>query len=256
MQIVIIGSGNTATVLGKKFVASGHRVVQIAGRNRTAAKTLARELNAEAIFNMNRLNDDADVYLIAVSDDAVSVIASHLMLPGKVVAHTAASVSKDVLKKVTNHYAVFYPLQSLRKEIKTLPVVPVFIEAATAEANAVLTKLGESISPGKVLPITAPERMKLHLAAVIVNNFTNHLYQLAEAYCNKEHIAFKNLQPLIEETALRLNFISPSDAQTGPAFRNDADTIRKHIALLKSHPELRRVYSFLSESIRKQCLNT
>ena len=92
--------------------------------------------------------------------------------------------------------------------------------------------------------------MKLHVAAVFVNNFTNHLFALAENYCKKEGIHFKELLPLIEETISRLENISPSTSQTGPAARNDEETIQKHLALLESHPQMKKVYEFLSASIK------
>ena len=93
--------------------------------------------------------------------------------------------------------------------------------------------------------------MKLHVAAVVVSNFTNHLYTLAEDYCLKEGLDFKQLLPLIEETALRIKNTSPKLAQTGPAIRHDKETIQKHIELLKNHPQLKNLYVLLTESIQQ-----
>jgi hypothetical protein len=91
--------------------------------------------------------------------------------------------------------------------------------------------------------------LKLHLAAVFCNNFVNHIYVLTEDYCKKETIDFKLLLPLIKETAERLEDISPSQSQTGPAIRNDRPTIEKHLALLQNHPQLQKIYSIFTESI-------
>ncbi len=250
MDIVIIGSGNVATVLGRKFKAAGHTIVQVISRNAKRATELAYEWDTESSNYFSVANKNADVYIIAVSDDAIENVIGDLKLPGKVVAHTAASVSKDILKNVSEHYGVFYPLQSLRKEMNHLPDVPLFVEGNDEKANTLLTKLAESISPEHVVKATGGEREKIHVAAVVVNNFTNHLYALAEDYCKKEGLNFKELIPLIEETVNRLKINSPSETQTGPALRNDTETINKHLVLLEKYPRLKKVYEALTESIR------
>jgi predicted short-subunit dehydrogenase-like oxidoreductase (DUF2520 family) len=176
-------------------------------------------------------------------------VIADLKLPGKVVAHTAASVSKHVLKDVSNHYGVFYPLQSLRKEMPGLPDVPIFFDGSDEITNNTLNSLARSISPDQVKKSDDDDRSKLHVAAVVVSNFPNYLYVLAEEYCKKEKIDFRLLQPLIVETAQRIQAVSPSEVQTGPAIRHDEATINKHLQLLKSHPELKEVYTFLSKAI-------
>ena len=124
MEIVIIGSGNVAAVLGRKFKAAGHNILQVISRNASAASALAYEWDTESANYISLINKMADVYIIAVSDDAIDNVVTDLRLPGKVVAHTAASVSKEILKNVTAHYGVFYPLQSLRKDMTILPEIP------------------------------------------------------------------------------------------------------------------------------------
>jgi predicted short-subunit dehydrogenase-like oxidoreductase (DUF2520 family) len=251
MDIVIIGTGNAATVLGRRFKAAGHTILQVAGRNSAAASALAYELDTVSTNYWTSVNKNADVYIIAVSDNAIDDIIAELKLPGKVIAHTAAAVPKEILKPVSNHYGVFYPLQSLRKETESLPDIPLFVDGSDEKTISLLEKLAHSVSAEKVVYAGNDERVKLHVAAVFVNNFTNYLYVLAEEYCKKEGIDFKLLLPLIEETALRVKNISPRSVQTGPAMRHDDETIQKHLELLKAYPELKKVYAFLSENIEK-----
>jgi len=251
MDIVIIGSGNVAAVLGRKFKAAGHHILQIYSRNASAASQLAYEWDTESTNYKSLINPYADIYIVAVTDDAIDDISKDLLLPGKVVAHTAASVPKEVLKNVTSHYGVFYPLQSLRKEMTIVPDVPVFFDGSDETSRKKLEALARSISSENVTEAGDDARLKLHAAAVVVSNFTNHLYQLAEDYCNKEGLDFKQLLPLIEETALRLKTISPAAVQTGPAIRHDKETIQKHLGLLKDHPQLKNIYLLLTESIQQ-----
>lgn len=251
MDIVIIGSGNVAAVLGRKFKAAGHQILQIFSRNASAASALAYEWDTESTNYISLINKHADVYIVAVNDDSITAVAKELLLPGKVVAHTAASVSMEVLSGVTEHIGVFYPLQSLRKEMNSLPDVPVYFDGSDEKAKRTLELLARSIAAEKVGNAGDQDRLKLHVAAVFVSNFTNHLYTLAEAYCKKEGLDFRQLLPLIEETALRIREISPKDVQTGPAFRHDAQTIQKHLELLKGHPQLQQLYQQFTDSIQQ-----
>ncbi|NOT52336.1 MAG: DUF2520 domain-containing protein [Chitinophagaceae bacterium] len=250
MDIVIIGSGNVAAVLGRKFKAAGHTILQVYSRNASAASELAYELDSESTNYKSLLNKNADVYIVAVSDNAIQDVVDDFKLHGKVVAHTAASVPKEVLKDVTDHYGVFYPLQSLRKDMSSLPDVPVFFEGSDAVSKKKLEQLAHSIAKENVVEAGANERLKLHVAAVFVSNFVNHLYALTEDYCRKGGLDFKQLWPLIEETALRIKDISPKQSQTGPALRHDSDTIHKHLELLKDHPQLKNIYVLMTESIQ------
>lgn len=251
MDIVLIGSGNVAAVLGRKFKAAGHTILQIYSRNASAASSLAYEFDSESTNYKSMIHKTADVYLIAVADDAIDDVIAELRLPGKVVAHTAASVPKEILKTVTEHYGVFYPLQSLRKEMTELPDIPVFYDGSDDIVKMKLEQLAHSIAKVKVVLANDADRMKLHVAAVVVSNFTNHLYVLAEKYCQQEGLDFKQLLPLIEETALRIKNTSPKLAQTGPAIRHDKETIQKHIEILKNHPRLKNLYVLLTESIQQ-----
>ena len=248
MKIVIIGTGNTATVLGRKLKAAGHEIVQVYGRDTKAASDLAYELDTESTNYWNIVNRGADIYILAVSDIAIEEVLQELQLQGKTIVHTAASVSKNVLQPATRHFGVFYPLQSLKKDIGYIPDIPIVIDASDEPTLKELDILAHSISD-KVIEANDEQRLKLHLAAVFCNNFVNHLYVLTEQFCKKEGIDFFMLIPLIKETAARLESISPALSQTGPAIRNDLNTIEKHREVLKQYPQLKKIYDQFTESI-------
>jgi predicted short-subunit dehydrogenase-like oxidoreductase (DUF2520 family) len=249
MEIIIIGTGNTATVLGRKLKAAGHSILQVYGRNAAAASELAYELESESTNYWSVVNRDADIYILAVSDIAIEEMVKELRLPEKTIVHTAASVSKNILKGSTSHFGVFYPLQSLKKENRHSPEIPIIIDASDETTLHLLENLASTIST-TVAEANDAQRLKLHLAAVFCNNFVNHLYALMEDYCHKENLDFNLLIPLIQETALRLATISPSSSQTGPATRADQTTIDKHLALLASHQHLKELYEMMTKSIQ------
>lgn len=248
MEIVIIGTGNTASILGHKLKQAGHTIAQIYGRNAQAASDLAYELDTESTNYWSVVNRNADLYIIAVSDIAIQDIIRELNFGDKTIVHTAASVSKQVLSGATSHYGVLYPLQSLVKGTDHLPEVPIIIDASDEATLQELENLAHTISE-HVTTGTDEERLKLHLAAVFCNNFVNHLYALMEEYCRKEGISFNMLKPLIKETAYRIDAVSPSEAQTGPAVRQDSNTLQKHLQLLDAHPQLKTFYQLFTDSI-------
>ncbi|MDQ6610747.1 MAG: DUF2520 domain-containing protein [Bacteroidota bacterium] len=248
MDIVIIGTGNTATVLGRKLKIAGHRIVQVFGRDTKEASALAYELNTESTNYWNVVYRNADLYILAVSDIAIEEVFRELHLSKETVVHTAASVSMNILKEKAEHFGVFYPLQSLKKEIRHLPDIPIIIDASDNETLKMLELLAHTISD-KVVEASDETRVKLHLAAVLVNNFTNHLFALVEKYCKEEGLDFNLLLPLIKETSARLDEISPSKTQTGPATRADKKTIEKHLQLLQNYPQLFKIYGLFTESI-------
>jgi predicted short-subunit dehydrogenase-like oxidoreductase (DUF2520 family) len=250
MRIVIIGSGNVASVLGRLCKLKGHEIVQVVSRKAAHAKLLGDELDcAHGDYN-EKLDDTAGVYIIAVADSALQELNSRIHLGNKLVMHTAGSVSKDVLKDISNNYGVLYPLQSLRKEMYYQTDIPFLIDGNTPDAITLIEDLAGTLS-SNITKATDDERLKLHVAAVIVSNFTNHLYALAESFCKKEHVDFKLLTPLIKETAERVQNFSPAEVQTGPAVRNDIFTIEKHLRILTDHPQLKYMYIKLTDSIMK-----
>ncbi|MEI9934279.1 MAG: DUF2520 domain-containing protein [Ferruginibacter sp.] len=187
--------------------------------------------------------------MFAISDNALYEL-DEFNFGNKIALHTAGSVSIDVLKNISANYGVLYPLQSLRKERVTIPEIPLLINGNTEDTISEIENFAKTISP-LVSITTDKQREKLHLAAVIVNNFANHLFTMTEDYCIKEKLDFNMLFPLINETAQRLHYYSPAEMQTGPAIRKDTITIDKHLKLLSDFPELKYIYTKLSESINR-----
>jgi predicted short-subunit dehydrogenase-like oxidoreductase (DUF2520 family) len=249
MKIVMIGSGNVATVLGKKFSEAGHNILQVYNRSLAGAEVLGNKLSAAFTTDWNKISADADLYIVALSDQAISALQPLPALHNKLVVHTAGSVATDVLGHLSNRYGVLYPLQTLRKEMNVEAGMPIIVNGSDASQTAVLIETGKSISD-TVLQASDEHRFNLHIAAVFLNNFTNHLYALAETYCNKEGLSFDLLKPLILETAYRVMNHSPALLRTGPAVRGDGETIKKHLQKLETQPALHAVYLHLTESIQ------
>lgn len=248
MNVIFFGSGNTATVLAKLMLAKQHSIVQVWSRTFANAQELTSKVGGKAVELLTDVSKEADLYIIAVADEAVPTLASHIQIKNKIIVHTAGSVGKEVLQNTSANYGVLYPLQSLRKEMEEIPEIPFLIDANSNEVNVLLYDFAKELS-GSVAFANDTERLHMHLAAVIVNNFTNHLHAVAENFCTEKQLHFQMLLPLIQETAKRLTQVSAKDAQTGPARRDDKATIDKHLQLLKEDEKLQVIYQTLSNSI-------
>ena len=193
---------------------------------------------------------DADVYIIGIPDDAIAAFSESLPFQNKLIVHTSGGVSMDKLSS-KNRRGVFYPLQTFSKTRNVdFAKIPICIEAENNNDFELLRKIGEIISEN-VIEISSEKRAKLHLAAVFVNNFTNHLYQIGNEILKEEDLSFDLLKPLILETASKLENLSPAEAQTGPAKRNDKKTIEKHLHLL-GDSGYRKFYELFTEALKQQ----
>ncbi len=250
MKVVIVGSGNVAHVLCALIQKAGHQITQVISRNIDHAKELAAKYDAQSGTLLDEKFADADIYIIAVTDAALESSEKLKGLKNKFNVHTAGSVSINVLKNCSPTYGVLYPLQTLSKETEHIPDIPFLIEGNNKETLEKIREFANSLS-NNVIDSTDEERLRYHVAAVFAGNFTNHLYAIAEAFCKKEKISFKNLFPLMNEVTNKANNFSPREVQTGPAIREDIVTLNRHLQTLGPHPDLKYIYLKLSESILK-----
>ena len=249
IKVSIIGSGNVAQHLIMAILCAEKsegkiELVQAYARNTSA---LADLLEFEKITSeLNQLKP-ADLYIIAVTDNAIQLISDELPFKNKLVAHTSGTTEIDILND-NNRKGVFYPLQTFSKTKSVdFSTIPICLESQNASDLQTLETVAKAISNATYI-LNSEQRKALHVAAVFVNNFTNHLYQLGSEICTENQVPFKILKPLIEETAHKIMSLSPEEAQTGPAKREDNETINAHLAFLKDHNK-KNIYELLTQSI-------
>lgn len=245
-HIGIIGSGNVAWHLTHHLKSEGLTIDWIHSRNEETGKELANSVGSPFISTLG--NQNCDLALICVNDDSIQSILTKL--PDNIqLAYTSGTKPLSELSIENKKIGVFYPLQTFSKEKSiNLFEVPFFIEAADSTFAQQLFDLAWKLSR-TVQFASSEERKHLHLAAVLVNNFSNHLFYLAQEYLNHHNLDWNNLRPLINETVSKLDSLSPFDAQTGPARRNDQATIDTQLNLLTG--EQKELYRLFTESILK-----
>ena len=247
ITVILLGAGNVATHLFKAFNASEKvSVTQWYNRNLKTIDSYKNEV--EVTDDLSKLKE-ADVYILAVSDDAIETLSEQLPFENRLVVHTSGSTSLYAIDK-KHKRGVFYPLQTFSKEAEVdFKNVPLCIEALKKEDLKVLKELAEAIG-SKAHKVNTDQRQALHLAAVFVNNFTNQLYRIAHEITESQGAEFDILKPLIKETAHKIESLSPYLAQTGPAKRNDKKTIKRHLKSLESEHH-KAIYNLLTQSIKK-----
>ena len=245
-RVLVVGSGNVAAFFLSVFKQLG---IKTATSSRKNTPELSNQFQAVLVDWSEKRNYPSDLVLLAIADDSIEEVAKEFSEIQAIVAHTSGATSLTfLLESGIKNPAVIYPLQSISaKSLPSVDQVPLMIESAYYDLILFFQKLGF-----KVQTVNSEERLKYHLAAVLVNNFTNHLFDLADGFLNHNHLSFNHLKPLIQQTVSKLNDLSPFEAQTGPAWRNDSKTIQKHIQLLEDNAGLKSLYEQFTREIRKK----
>ena len=245
ISMIVLGSGNVAQHLITAFLKSEMvTLVQVFARD---ASKINHLIDIEKITTDYLTIKKADIYVIAVSDNAIAEVSNQLPFKSRFVVHTSGSMPMTVLNEKNNR-GVFYPLQTFTKN-KALHFkeIPICLESEEASDYQMLEQVAKSISDFPY-SISSDQRKALHVAAVFVCNFVNHLYAQGQAICDANDVPFSILQPLLIETASKIQTLTPEEAQTGPAKRNDTETINAHLLFLKDKNQ-QEIYKLLTKSI-------
>jgi len=242
-SVAFVGSGKVATGFADLFHQSGFTITGISSRNKETGKALA--VKVEAPFFDSTKDLIADLILVAVADQHVIEVVNSFSAK-QLVVYSAGSIALEAIENKKTR-AVFYPLQSFT-EGRNLKAeeIPILLEANTKSLQKKLEAICKEIG-FEFQYCDSENRKKIHLSAVFVNNFVNHLVYIAEEEAIKNKINWSLFQPLLNETFEKLKIISPFEAQTGPAKRNDRLIIEHQLSLLEGRNK--EIYKLISQSI-------
>ncbi|MBS0000794.1 MAG: DUF2520 domain-containing protein [Cyclobacteriaceae bacterium] len=253
-KIGLIGAGNLAWHLAPALENIGHRISLVYNRSRkNAYEIIERLYHAEYKKNLDFSEDQVDLVIIAVSDQIISRIAAEIVLPDNCqLIHTSGCQPLHILEpSAASHAGILYPLQTFTKGVKIdFRDIPVFLESSSQEGLKQLIQLTHGLSKN-ILETNSQHRSVLHLSAVISTNFSNHLFTLAKRLLDQQDIDFNLLQPIAQTMIMKIFTIGPESGQTGPAIRNDFDTMDHHMELLDHEEDLMELYALMSKQIIK-----
>jgi predicted short-subunit dehydrogenase-like oxidoreductase (DUF2520 family) len=248
MNISILGSGNVATYLGLALHKVGRNIQQVYSPQLVNAAILARKIASKPVDSLAKI-EPVDVFIIAVKDNAFQFFQDLDILRGKTLIHCSGSNRLEIFENLSDKLGVIWPLYSIQKD--NLPItrdIPLVLDATTPILLNVVERIALSASDN-IHHLSNDARSYLHLNAVLVNNFSNHLFALAEQICIQQHIDFQILKPIIAQGVANVAQGNLLAKQTGPAIRNDFSTISKHLEMLQSMGLSSEVYQSLTQSI-------
>jgi predicted short-subunit dehydrogenase-like oxidoreductase (DUF2520 family) len=250
-NISFAGAGRVASSLCMEMYRAGHKIELIVSESEKHGGPLAGSCKAQWSNDL-KYSDSTDIIIVAVPDHRLAeVLHTISSVDETLIVHTAGSFGLEVFPEKIKRKAVFYPLQTFSRERRVVfKDLPVMIESPDKYSSEILENLSQSIGT-KVHFTNTEQRRMLHLAAIFVCNFTNHLLRAGKEVALRAGFPFEVLRPLIEETYSKAMAVGPEKGQTGPAVRNDLNTIEKHLELLSFSPELQMIYNEMTQSIIK-----
>ncbi|HTO15137.1 MAG TPA: Rossmann-like and DUF2520 domain-containing protein [Edaphocola sp.] len=250
MKIVILGLGNIAHYFCTQLSDNKEfKIIQAYGRDSQKGIVFQNKFNIPVVHNINDLSLDADIYIFAIKDNAISSLSSQINRENAIAIHCAGSQSLNLLEQTSKRNAIIWPIYSINKQSQYSSKIPLIIDASAPEVEKDVMSLAKAVSENTQI-VGFDQRQYLHLNAVLVNNFSNHLFSIAERLSEEHHLDFEILKPIIQQTIQNLNIAKPYEMQTGPAKRHDEITMEKHLELIDNHPEWQNLYKTLSTSIQ------
>jgi predicted short-subunit dehydrogenase-like oxidoreductase (DUF2520 family) len=248
-KISFAGAGKVASALCRELFNNGYLIQNITSRNPKNGREIA-DLYKAVWSSKLVFPDSADIIIVAVPDHILKDIIHKIKCrKDTIIVHTAGSLGLEVFPSYFENAGILYPLQTFSiNRIVDFKKIPFFIEASNDTAGITLKSLAETISDSVHFTDSETRRM-LHLAAVFVSNFSNHMFTAGKEISEKAGFNFEALKPLIKETVFKALELGPENSQTGPALRNDLNTMEKHMELLSFSPELTDIYRTISKSI-------
>lgn len=251
MRIVMIGAGNVATHICKTLASKDCTLVQVWSRSLKSASELATLTGCEPVTSFAEIVRDADIYIISVVDSALDGVVAQLCAECRngVFVHTAGSMPMQIFEGRAEHYGVMYPMQTFTKRKQLdFKVIPCFVEASDNETLKVVKEFAALLSDN-VYELSGDDRRWLHVAAVFACNFSNACCSMASRILKEHGLDFSVMLPLVDETMRKLHSLSPEEAQTGPAVREDYNVMGRHLDMLDNELELKNVYNIMSNII-------
>lgn len=251
-KITIVGAGNVGHNFGKGFKNAGYIIHEVFSKTQKSASLLGHSLSCDYTTDLSALKKDTDLILLAVNDDVLESVISQIKIKDKLIIHTSGSTPISVFEahKFSN-YGILYPVQSFSKnETESLEPIPFCVEGNNDKTSEMLYSLARSVSR-KVYAMDSEKRKSLHVAAVFANNFSNHMFHIADDLLRSHDISFEVIRPLLEKTASKIHSERPKDVQTGPAARNDRKVIEEHLKYLEHNKDYQELYRKITDSIYK-----
>jgi len=269
-SVVVIGTGNVAKAICPALLQNGIKISQVLSRDQGRTDEFCRQLNdligespsphdknrhkVRAISSFEHLDTQADLYLLAVRDDAIRSASDQIakfLAPDRLIAHLSGAMSPAILNQHFTKRVCIWPLYSFSGQIVQWKTIPVFLTAGP-ETIVDVKELAGRISD-RVHIIEDSDKEKVHVAAVFANNFSNYNLRIAEKILDEAKVPLSVMESITYGMFEKAFNTGPLASQSGPAHRGDSATIEKHLSIInKLYPQYVDLYRIYSEIIRQK----
>lgn len=238
--------------MARRMSELGHPPVSVANRTDAVAAALAAELGCEqrAWASWAAALVATDVVWLCVADDALA--EGHRALAavgfaGAVVQASGSAPHPDSGAYLTH---TVWPVQSITQEREPAweRLVCIMHPDPNADVDHWRQLVETYIRPVQIVLADRERRARLHLGAVVTQNFANVLWRLAF-----EQLGAEDARLLLQLSEAYLERLreggNPDELQTGPAVRGDDATVAAHRKLLDGSSWGLKVYTLLSSII-------
>jgi predicted short-subunit dehydrogenase-like oxidoreductase (DUF2520 family) len=264
-SIAIVGAGSLANSLTVALYKAGFQITEIITRNlpgsRRRARTLAAKVGAK-VATANSAALSATLLWLCVPDREIRSVASALALRAftqknrrlRVAFHSSgALLSRELssLRPIGVAVASVHPLMTFvagaGTSLKGVPFALEGEERAKRVARGIVRQLG-----GQSFSLASARKVAYHawatLSSPLLLAFLVTLEEVARAAGLTRHDARRKSLPIITQTLANYSRLGPARSFSGPLIRGDAETVAKHLALLKKHSAARQVYLVLVQA--------
>lgn len=264
-RIAMVGAGSLASALATSLHQAGYVVEQIIARTSGAslqkAKRLASEIGASATAlgrDKGGIHVNAEVVWFCVPDGAIASAARSLATAiewrDKVALHSSGALTSDELSVLRGRGAAVgsaHPLMTfVRGSRPTLAGVPFAVEGdrkAVQAARAIVKNLG-----AEAYSIRAEDKTAYHAWGTFASPLFTALLATCEQMAGgagvRRSAARKRMLPMLKQTLANYEAFGAAGTFSGPIVRGDADTVRRHVAILHKANVARAVYVALARA--------
>jgi predicted short-subunit dehydrogenase-like oxidoreductase (DUF2520 family) len=266
--VAVVGTGRLASFLSPALAEAEYTITEIIARARPQslqrARALARNVDARAVTVENAALD-ADLVWFCVPDGEICRAAAVLAGRAKAVIATRGSsgmrfafhssgvlVGRELepLRKMGVGVASVHPLMTFVAGARpSLAGVPFALEGdigATELARRIVRDLG-----GESFLLPARRKAAYHtwatMSSPLLLTYLVTLEEVAREAGLKSEDARRMSLPIIRQTLENFRTLGPGRSFSGPLIRGDAETVTRHLALLKKHPRMQAVYVVLAQ---------
>jgi len=239
MDVAVVGAGRVGTAVAVLLGRAGHRIVGVAGGERTAER-VARFLPDVPVLAAETAAAEAELVVLGVPDDAIGPTAERIagagaFSAGAWVAHLSGATGLDVLAPARAAAArplALHPLQTfpdVEDALARIPGCPIGVTAEDEEGFETGEGLARDLG-GRPFRIEDEAKPLYHAAAVFASNYVVTSIAVAERLLGLAGVGGDDvLRPLVAATVENVGNLGPGRALTGPAVRGDAGTVERNL---------------------------